>query len=203
MKNGITEYRLDGTRWYRLGVARQARQRLLESARELFAAEGIRSVTVDQLTDASGVGRGSFYRHFGSKDDLVVAVLAHYNEGWRAMLREQVPERGEGVLGVFDILAERFAEPDYRGCLALTALIEFRDPDHPIHRAAVEHQESTAADLGGLLPPAIPTAEHKQIGRQLLQLIDAAMLTALHDASSRPAAEARATAEALLGGHLD
>ncbi|MFT4126575.1 MAG: helix-turn-helix domain-containing protein [Gordonia sp. (in: high G+C Gram-positive bacteria)] len=181
-------------------MARQARERLLESARELFAAEGIRAVSVEQLLDASGVGRASFYRHFESKDDLVVAVLAHYNQRWRAMLREQVPERGEEVLGVFDILAERFSEPDYRGCLALTALIEFRDPEHPIHVAAVAHQQATAADLAALLDPALPKNTREQVGRQLLQLIDAAMLTALHDAGTRPAADARESARAVLGG---
>lgn len=180
------------------GVARRARERLLESARELFAAEGIRAVSVEQLLDASGVGRASFYRHFPGKDELVVAVLDHYNQRWRAMLRQQVPGRGDGVLGVFDILAARFAEPDYRGCLALTALIEFRDPEHPIHRAAVKHQETTAADLADLLAPTLSAQQREQTGRQLLQLIDAAMLAALHDPSSRPATEARDTAAALL-----
>jgi AcrR family transcriptional regulator len=179
-------------------VARRARERLLESAHDLFASRGIRAVSVEQLLEASGVGRASFYRHFESKDDLVVAVLAHYNEHWQTMLRSQVPERGAGVLGVFDILAERFAEPDYRGCLALTALIEFRDPDDPIHRAAVEHQEATAAGLAALLDPAPPVATRERLGRQLLQLVDAAMLAALYDPGPRPASDARETARALL-----
>ena len=184
---------------YHSRVARQARERLLESARELFATDGIRAVSVEQLLDASGVGRASFYRHFESKDDLVVAVLAHYNERWRAMLHEQVPARGEGVLGVFDVLAERFAEPDYHGCLAQAALIEFRDPAHPIHVAAVVHQEATAVDLAGLLDPTVPESARERVGRQLLQLVDAAMLTALHDSTERSAREARDTAEALMG----
>ncbi len=192
-------FRLEGTGWYHLGMARQARQRLLESAHELFAAEGIRAVSVEQLLDASGVGRASFYRHFESKDDLVVAVLDHYNQRWQAMLREQVPARGEGVLGVFGILGERMAESDYRGCLALTALVEFRDPDDPIHQAAMRHQETTATDLADLLGSAVSQAEREQLGRQLLQLIDAAMITGLYDRSGRPVTEARGTAEVLLG----
>lgn len=179
-------------------MARQAKERLLESARELFAASGIRAVSVEQLLDASGVGRASFYRHFESKDALTVAVISHYNERWRAMLQERVPARSEGVLEVFDILAERFAEPDYRGCLAQAALIEFRDPEHPIHCAAVAHREATTADLARLLDSDIPESERGRIARQLLQLVDAAMLSALHDSTERPAREARATAEALL-----
>lgn len=179
-------------------MARQARERLLEAARELFHSEGIRAVSVERILETSEVGRASFYRHFASKDDLVVAVLDHYNQRWRELLRQQVPERGAGVLGVFDILAERFTEPDYRGCLAQTALIEFRDPAHPIHQAAVHHQDDVAADLGDLIDGDPAPAGRQRAGRQLLQLIDAAMLASLHDPSSRPATEARATAKALL-----
>ena len=61
-------------------MARRARERLLESARDLFAADGIRAVSVEQLLERSGVGRASFYRHFATKDELVVAVLSCYNE---------------------------------------------------------------------------------------------------------------------------
>ncbi len=144
------------------------------------------------------MGRASFYRHFASKDDLVVAVLDHDNRRWRELLRQQVPERGAGVLGVFDILAERFAAPDYRGCLAQTALIEFRDPAHSVHQAAVRHQDNVAADLADLLDRDPGPRDRQRVGRQLLQLIDAAMLASLHDPSGRSAVEARTTASALL-----
>ena len=96
-------------------MARRARERLLESARDLFAADGIRAVSVEQLLERSGVGRASFYRHFATKDELVVAVLSCYNERWHAMLRTALDE-GAGVLAVFDMLAVRLSEPDYRGC---------------------------------------------------------------------------------------
>lgn len=184
-------------------MATQARQRLLESARELFSAQGIRAVSVEQLLEASEVGRASFYRHFESKDALVAATLDDYNKRWRVMLREQVPARGQGILGVFDILAERMAEPDYRGCLALTALVEFRDPDHPIHQAAARHQKTTATDLAVLLDQSIPKAERAILSRQLLQLIDATLITGLYDTSSKPALDARETAAALLSRNSD
>ena len=179
-------------------MARRARERLLEAARELFHGEGIRAVSVERILEGSGVGRASFYRHFASKDDLVVATLDHYSQRWRELLLQQVPERAEGVLGVFDLLAERFTEPDYRGCLAQAALIEFRDPAHPIHQAAARHRDGMTEDLASLLDSDFDPADRQRIGRQLLQLVDAAMLASLHDPSSRPATEARTTATALL-----
>lgn len=99
---------------------------------------------------------------------------------------------------MFDILAERFSNPSYPGCLTLTALIEFHDPDHPIYRAAMEHQKNTADDLAELLDADVTAEQRGQIGRQLLQLVDTAMLAALYNTSARPAAEARDTAEAII-----
>ena len=63
-----------------------ARERLLETAERLFYAEGIRAVGVERILEESGVGRASFYRHFASKDDLVVEVLRRRDEAWRAWL---------------------------------------------------------------------------------------------------------------------
>ena len=53
-----------------------ARQRLLETARDLFYHEGIRSVGVDTIVERSGVGKATLYRHFPTKDDLIAAYIA-------------------------------------------------------------------------------------------------------------------------------
>lgn len=128
---------------------------------------------------------------------MAQAAQPNGNERWHAMLRTALCE-GTGVLTVFDVLAARLSEPDYRGCLALTALMEFRERGHPVHRAAMRHQKATAAGLAELLDPGLSDEERSRIGRQLLQLVDAAMIAALDDHSGRPVAEARATAAALL-----
>src|SRR5436190_23651368 len=97
-------------------MATHARERLLDAAEELFYAEGIRGVGVERILAESGVGRASFYRHFQSKDELVVAVLRARDERWRLWLDEAVTAHGGGPLAVFDALAERFAAVDFRGC---------------------------------------------------------------------------------------
>ncbi|WP_280240756.1 TetR/AcrR family transcriptional regulator [Nocardia abscessus] len=68
-------------------MATRAKQRLLTTAEDLFYAEGIRAVGIDRLLHESGVGRASFYRHFASKDDLVVAVLEDRDRRWLTWLR--------------------------------------------------------------------------------------------------------------------
>jgi AcrR family transcriptional regulator len=54
--------------------ARRNRDRLVGSARELFASEGL-DVPVEEITRRAGVGMGTLYRHFPTKEDLIDAVL--------------------------------------------------------------------------------------------------------------------------------
>jgi len=54
--------------------ARRNRERLIASARELFAATGV-DVPVEEITRHAGVGMGTLYRHFPTKEDLIDAVL--------------------------------------------------------------------------------------------------------------------------------
>ena len=57
-------------------IVGDARQRLLTAAYELFARQGVQAVGVDAIIERSGVARQTMYRHFGSKQDLVLAFLA-------------------------------------------------------------------------------------------------------------------------------
>lgn len=174
-----------------------ARERLLDAAGALFYAEGIRAVGVERLLDLSGVGRASFYRHFASKDDLVVAVIERYDRTWRHTLAEGVHLRGDHPLAVFNVLAERFASDSYRGCLAITTLIEYPQPEHPAHRAAIAHKKTVQNYLDDLLSHA-GVVDHTDLAVSFLMLIDAAMIAALRDRTSAPADIARRTATLLL-----
>lgn len=100
----------------------------MQAAEDLFYAEGIQSVGVERLLAVSGVGRASFYRHFASKDSLVIAVLQHRDEHWRAWLESTVTAHGGGPLAVFDALAEGADNPGFRGCAFINAVAETASP---------------------------------------------------------------------------
>ena len=53
----------------------QTRRRLLDSARALFARQGVESTRINEITDEADVGFGSFYNHFDSKEAIVEAVV--------------------------------------------------------------------------------------------------------------------------------
>ncbi len=176
-----------------------ARDRLLAAAGQLFYAEGIRAVGVERLLESSGVGRASFYRHFASKDDLVVAMLRGYDERYRASLREAVDAADGDPLAVFDALATRFAAADYRGCSSINTMVEIADVDHPAHRVAAEHKRAVIDYLDGVLA-AGGHDNHYELAEQFMLLIDGANVSALREHSAAPARRAKAVAQTLLDG---
>ncbi|MET7442289.1 TetR/AcrR family transcriptional regulator [Streptomyces sp. NPDC004082] len=179
-------------------MATHARERLLNAAEDLFYAEGIRAVGVERILAESGVGRASFYRHFAGKDELVVAVLQRRDQAWRTWLTERVAALGGKPLDVFGALAERFAGSDFRGCAFINTMVETADTGSPAYRVAADHKEHVTAYVAGLLAED-GHEDAEPLARRLVLLMDGAIVTALRERTTVPAAEARAVAAAMLG----
>ncbi|MFI2283907.1 TetR/AcrR family transcriptional regulator [Nocardia beijingensis] len=178
----------------------QAKQRLLTTAEELFYAEGIRAVGLDRLLQASGVGRASFYRHFASKDDLVVAVLEDRDRRWLDWLRESVEQTGDPAarpLAVFDALAQRFARKDFRGCAFINTMVEVADRESAAHQVADRHKRRVIEYLDELLIEA-GRSDADELAAELALLVDGAIVTAVREGTPEAASRARAIAERLL-----
>ncbi|MPY56149.1 TetR/AcrR family transcriptional regulator [Streptomyces spongiae] len=176
----------------------RARDRLVETAGELFYSEGVRAVGIERLLAVSGVGRASFYRHFASKDDLVVATLRDYGERWCRRLEQQVAVRGGGPLAVFDALADSFEQPAFRGCASINAMVEAADRDSAAHRVAAEHKRAVTDYIDGLLERA-GYEQHGELAEQFMILVDGAIITAVRERGGESARRAKAVASVLLG----
>ena len=124
-----------------------ARERILENAYELFSRRGIRAVGVDELVERAAVAKATLYRHFPSKDDLVLAFLERREELWtRQLVEAGARERGvtpeERLLAIFDVFDDWFRQDDYEGCSFVNVLLETADPEHPVGRASAQHLEN-------------------------------------------------------------
>lgn len=179
-------------------VPRNARDRLLDAAEELFYAQGTRATGIEQILQTSGVGRASFYRHFASKDDLVLAYLERRTTVWSEGFVPEVRRRGGHPLVVFDLLAERLETTGYRGCSFINTLVELPDPDDRAHRSAVEHKEQMRAFFADLLAEHGYRDDDGSLARRLLMLYDGASVTGVRERSPRAAHDARSVAELIL-----
>ncbi|MFB7497601.1 TetR/AcrR family transcriptional regulator [Streptomyces sp. NPDC056161] len=146
----------------------EARARLLSTASRLFYAEGLHSVGIDRIIATAGVTRATLYRHFPSKDDLVVAYLTQGDEAIRSRVRAARTEGAstdDVIRAVAAAIADDIQSPGFRGCAFLNAAAEYPDPAHPVHRAVVRHREWFLAAIVELFsetgkPDPEPAARH-------------------------------------------
>jgi AcrR family transcriptional regulator len=121
----------------------EARARLLQTATALFYAEGLHAVGIDRIISEAGVTRATLYRHFPSKDDLVVAYLMQAHESIRSgaeTARSQSASADDALLAIGRAIAGDIQSPGFRGCAFLNAAAEYPDPAHPVHQAVLTHR---------------------------------------------------------------
>jgi len=122
----------------------EARERILAAAYDLFSRQGIRAVVVDWIIAAAGVAKTTFYRHFPSKDNLVLAFLERREQLWTLdWLETQVMNRSvapdQRLLAVFDVFNEWFHRKDFEGCSFINVLLETAEPRNPVRQASTTH----------------------------------------------------------------
>jgi AcrR family transcriptional regulator len=122
----------------------KARERILATAYELFAHRGVQAVGIDAIVEQSGVARQTLYRHFSSKQDLVLAFLERREELWtKDWLQGEVERRtadpAERLLAVFDVFDGWFRTPGFEGCSFINVMLEITDPADPVHRAGAAY----------------------------------------------------------------
>lgn len=124
-----------------------ARERILACAYELFSQRGIRDVGTDEIIAVAGVAKATLYRHFRSKDDLVVAFLERREQLWTLGLvetrsRQLAGEPEAQLLAIFDVFDEWFRDSDnFEGCPFINVMLEM-GADHPAGQASIKHLDN-------------------------------------------------------------
>jgi len=123
------------------------RERILESAYELFSHRGVGAVGIDEVIARASVAKATLYRHFPSKNALVLAFLERREQLWtygwvekEARLRGGTPEAS--LLAIFELFDEWFHRDDFEGCSFVNVLLETADLDSSIGAASALHLEN-------------------------------------------------------------
>ena len=123
------------------------RERILESAYDLFSRRGIRGVGIEEVIQRAAVAKATLYRHFPSKNDLVLAFLRLREELWtHEWVEKEARLRGGGaegsLLAIFDVFDEWFRRDDFEGCSFVNVLLETADLKSPVGAASAMHLEN-------------------------------------------------------------
>jgi AcrR family transcriptional regulator len=187
-------------------IPERGREHLVGVAMQLFYRHGINAVGLDWILSDAGVSKTTFYKHFKSKDELVVAALeardvwemGAWREAVRVLEGDDPKRQLTGLLDVLDIL---FNDPAFKGCQFINAAAEFPNPDDAIHRAATAHKRANrdwvrdlAVEAGAANPEAF--ADHYTV------LFEGALvLRQVHDRDDAARA-VRPLIERLIDDHL-
>lgn len=162
----------------------EARERLLSTASNLFYTEGINTVGVDRIVSAADTTLATFYRHFPSKQDLVVAYLQSVHDTLVERAEESADAKGADLIAKIggEVVAEVGRE-GFRGCAFINAASEFEDPESPVRQVVAEHRSWYLERLRC----AFVDAGHRRPGnaaRHFLMLRDGAVTAGYLDSST-------------------
>lgn len=159
--------------------APSVRERILGAAVRRFYAEGVRSVSADRIIADAGISKVTFYRHFRTKDDLVVAYLEHAQAAEREQLaaaRAAHPGDPAGVLRWYaESLGDASCSPEFRGCAFINAAAEYPDRTHPV-RVVVDTRREWLTGQAVELLEEMGVADAPARAEQLMMLRDGAMV---------------------------
>lgn len=177
-----------------------ARERVLRTAYELFRSHGVGAIGVDRIVKEAEVAKTTLYRHFHSKDDLVVAVLERHEEVWLGWLERETERRAstpEGrILALLDALEDWFAQDTYRGCLFVNTLLETRDRPSSMGAAATERL-ANVRDLLRRLAEEAGLDDPEEFARKLQTVMLGSIVAAL-EGHADAARRGRTIAEGLI-----
>jgi AcrR family transcriptional regulator len=135
------------------------RQQIVETAYALFKSAGFHATGIDRIIADADVAKMTMYRHFPSKDGLIVEVLRYRTER-------------------FDWYERWFRSTEFHGCLFAHALAEFGDARHPVFQAVAGHKDGLRQRLRSILEVKLPADRAESAATALFMLLEGATLLA-------------------------
>ena len=169
------------------------REHLVDVAAKLFNRLGFHAAGVDQVIAEAGIAKTTLYRHFKSKDDLIVAVLHKLDEEFRTNMRDSVDratdQPAQKLLATFDFLENWFKTQNFYGCPFMSAAGEYGERISPVFQEAAVHKRLMVAYFEELARGA-NLKEPKRIADEINLLHEGA--TAVAHVTGDPAAAQKA-----------
>lgn len=180
------------------------KDKVFQTAAHLFYQHGYRAIGVDTIAAESGIGKMTLYRHYPSKDDLIVAFLKDSNDVFWNYFEEttkDAPAAREKLLAFFQELQEYVTTPACYGCPFLNVAVEYPKGEYPGHQVSLEHKQSVRARFRQLAKEA-GAKKPDVLADQLFLLMDGAYMASRMFGAKNPAAHLAEAAQVLVDSAL-
>ena len=177
-----------------------AKDKIFQTAAHLFYKHGYRAIGVDTISAQSGVGKMTLYRHYPSKDDLIVSYLKDHDDFfWNNFekITRDAPTARDKLLAFFEALQNYVKTPACHGCPFINVATEYPETDYPGHQVAIEHKQAVRTRFRWLALEA--GARNPEIlADQLFLLMDGAYMAARMFGTKNPASHLASAAKTLI-----
>lgn len=179
----------------------ERREHLIDTAIGLFAESGFHATGIDRILEKAGVSKKTLYRHFRSKDELILAALKKYDGLFRNNFMRQVEARADTprdrLLAVFEVAEAWFQQNSFYGCMFINAISEYSKPDTPIRQACREFKAMMRGYIRELCVQA-RVSDPAGLAEELALLLEGAIVTAQVSQERNRAAQVAKTVAACL-----
>jgi AcrR family transcriptional regulator len=181
------------------------RERILMAARELFYARGIKAVSVDEIAAAAHTNKMTLYRHFTSKDDLLVAeylrsLSQKYDAVWNEFARLYPGDPLAQLRALLCRFGEHLARSENRGCAFANAAVEIPEKDHPARAVIEEHKTHQRAQLARLCREA-DYVEPEPLADEIFLILEGARINIQSVGQRGPGAKLNEMVTAMMKRH--
>jgi len=176
------------------------RDRLIDTAADLFYERGLPNVGINEVTDHAGVARMTLYNNFDSKEALALAAFERQAEARQALFTKQLKKArtaSDAVKAMFDVSEQLATEPGFRGCAFTNVVLQVPHPKGPMHALVREHKAWIRAQFRDIAT----RAGHRKpdtTAQQLAALLDGASIEAFIQGSVEPVRACKQAAEIIL-----
>jgi len=178
------------------------REKLIETALELFAKNGFHATGIDTILEHAGVAKKTLYTHFRTKDELILAALKQHDGAFRNYFMKNVealadtPE--ERLLAVFDVAEAWFSQNNFYGCMFINAVGEYSEEGTAIREVCKEFKRLMNSYMKGLAEQA-GIKEADELASELAMLLEGSIVTAqVSEQREKAAKTAKRVAKALI-----
>jgi AcrR family transcriptional regulator len=182
-------------------VARPSpRDRLIDTAANLFYERGLPNVGINEVTERAGVARMTLYNNFDSKEDLALAAFERQAEARQALFAKRLARArtaSAAVKAMFDVSEQIATKPGFRGCAFTNVAVQDPHPDSQMHALVRAHKAWIRARFRDIAAGA-GHPKPDIAAQQLLALLDGASVEAFIQGSVEPIRACRQAAEILL-----
>lgn len=178
---------------------------LITKALTIFYNNGFHAVGMDKLASEVGISKTSIYKHFRSKEELILAVIKYQDETFTNWFVNYVEASSKDakkkLFNMFDALEEWFETQDFCGCMFNKAIAEYQEKSDPIHIASTEHKNSFLAYIKNTATEA-NLKKPELLASQLLTLMEGATAIAKMSGIDMAAANAKSAAKTLINASV-